>query len=172
MLRQPTLRPSDVVVACQLAVTTDKTFVGLATTTGLSVGETHNAVRRLALAGLLSPGARRPVGEVLLRFLVYGVPHAFPAVVGPETVGVATALGAPVFEGVLAAADAHVWPDPDGAVRGLALTPLFSKASALPKRNPVLYGLLTLIDALRVGQVRERKVAEELLRDRLLRAHA
>jgi hypothetical protein len=122
------------------------------------------------MASLLSPGSRRPVAELLVRFLVFGVPHAFPPVIGPATVGVATAQSAPVFEGMVAGEAGFVWPDSDGTARGLALTPLFPRAAELPDPSPALYELLTIVDALRVGQSREKKVAEELLQTRLLRS--
>lgn len=122
------------------------------------------------MASLLSPGSRRPVAELLVRFLVFGVPHAFPPVIGPATVGVATAQSAPVFEGMVAGEAGFVWPDADGTARGLALTPLFPRAAELPGHSPALYELLTIVDALRVGQSREKKVAEELLQARLLRS--
>jgi hypothetical protein len=120
------------------------------------------------MASLLSPGSRRPVADLLLRFLVFGVPHAFPPVIGPATVGVATAQSAPVFEGMVAGDVGFVWPDAGGMAKGLALTPLFPRAAELAAHNRALYELLAIADALRVGQTREKKAAEELLRARLL----
>ena len=35
------------------------------------------------------------------------------------------------------------------------------------KNDPELYDLLTLVDALRIGRMREKKFAEEEIRDRL-----
>ena len=165
--RQPTLRPGDVVIALQLAIADKTGFKNLASATGLSVGECHNAVRRLAMARLTSPASRRPVTELLLRFMVHGVPCAFPAVVGAPSVGVATAYSAGVFTGKVSSEERFVWPDADGTERGLALTPLFPRAAQLATRNRALYDLLAIVDALRVGRTRERKVAEELLRERL-----
>ena len=162
--RQPTLRPGDVVVTLQLAIADKTGFKELSSATGLSVGECHNAVRRLSLARLISPASRRPATELLHRFLVHGVPCAFPAVVGPPSVGVATAHSAGVFTGKVISEERFVWPDADGAERGLALTPLFPRAAQLSTRNRALYDLLTIVDTLRVGRAREKKVAEELLR--------
>lgn len=165
--RQPTLRPGDVVVALQLALTPSALFAELSATIGLSVGECHNAVRRLAMAGLLVPNSRRPVTELLARFLAHGVPHAFPPMVGQPSIGVPSAHSASVFSGKVASDERFVWPDADGTERGLALVPLFPRAAETAKRNPALYDLLAIVDALRVGSARERKVAEELLRERL-----
>ena len=154
-------------MACQLASTPTAGFAELSDFIGLSTGECHNAVRRLEMAGLLNPGSRRPVVELLIRFLVHGVPHAFPAVIGPAAVGVPTAQSAPVFKDLVVSDEAYVWPDVDGTARGLALLPLFPKAAMTVRRNRRLYEALAAIDALRVGQARERKLAEELLRARL-----
>jgi hypothetical protein len=167
-MKQQTLRPSDVVVCCQLTVTPEAPFQALSYSIGMSVGECHNAVQRLVLASLLNPVSRRPVTELLVRFLVHGVPHSFAAQVGPAVVGVPSAIVAPVLAGRVSAPDSYVWPHLDGATRGLALTPLFPRAAELPGRNQPLYEILSSIDVLRVGQAREKKLAEELLRERLM----
>lgn len=60
-----------------------------------------------------------------------------------------------------------VWPSVHGNVLGTAITPLYDRAPELPGRCPSLYELLTLTDALRVGRVRERKLALARLRERL-----
>jgi hypothetical protein len=52
-----------------------------------------------------------------------------------------------------------VWPFPEGEHRGVTLEPLYKSAPAA-LRDPFLYELLALIDALREGRVRERKLAE------------
>jgi hypothetical protein len=166
---QMTLRPSDVVVACQLVISSTVQFAAISEATGISVGECHGAVQRLVMASLVSPISRRSIGELLVRFLVSGVPHAFPPAVGPAVVGVVTAHSAPVFSGLITAPEPYVWPDLDGTVRGLALTPLFPRAGELVRRNAPLYTLLTIVDALRVGHTREKEIAERLLRERMTR---
>ena len=167
MIKQPTLRPSDLVVACQLAITPEAQFSRLAESTGLSAGECHNAVRRLRLAHLLLATERRPPTEVLHAFLVQGAPFAFPAVLGTQTIGVATAHSSPAFLDVVGTNQTIVWPHADGSTRGQSLIPLFPGAPALSIRNPALYELLTIVDALRAGTTRVRKVAAELMAVRL-----
>ena len=166
---QITLRPSDVVVACELTLSESVQFAAISDATGISVGECHGAVQRLVQASLVSPTSRRSIGELLVRFLVFGVPHAFPPTIGPAVIGVPTAHAAPVFEGLIEAPEPYVWPELDGTVRGLALTPLYPRASELARKNPPLYALLAIVDALRVGHAREREVAERLLRERMTR---
>jgi hypothetical protein len=167
MIKQPTLRPSDIVVACQLALTPEAKFISMAEYTGISAGECHNAVRRLRLAHILLSSERRPATEILHSFLVHGAPFAFPAVLGHSTIGVLTAHSAPSFHLSVETAERIVWPHADGKARGQSLIPLFPAAPALSSTNPPLYDLLTIIDALRVGMTRVRKVAAELLAERL-----
>jgi len=142
-------------------------FSGLAKLTGLSVGECHNAVRRLRLARLVLVDERRPALEVLRRFLVEGVPFAFPPMIGPDSIGVATAHSAPAFRDLVGSSGGFVWPSADGNSRGQSLTPLYPGATELEGRNRPLYDLLTMVDAARVGTSRIRKLAGELLAERL-----
>jgi hypothetical protein len=60
-----------------------------------------------------------------------------------------------------------VWPDPEGEVRGLTFSPLYKAAATAARRDPKLYELLTLVDAVRGGGARERTVALRLLEKRL-----
>src|ERR1035437_2487649 len=167
--RQPTLRPSDLVVACQLATTPSAQFLQLARSTGISTGECHNAVRRLRFSHPVWPDERRPSSEVLHNFLVQGAPFAFPPVLGVQTIGVSTAHSSPAFRTLLVTSEGIVWPHAQGEARGQSLIPLFPGAPTLSTRNPPLYDLLTIVDALRVGTTRIRRVAAELLAERLAR---
>jgi hypothetical protein len=60
-----------------------------------------------------------------------------------------------------------VWPDVSGSVRGQALKPLHPAAPSASEDNPKLASLLTIIDSLRAGDLRIRKVAAEALREAL-----
>ena len=167
MAKQITLRPSDVVVACQLTITPEAQFIQLAQSTGLSAGECHNAVRRLRQARIVLSDNRRPSADVLSTFLVNGVPFAFPPIVGAETIGMPTAHSAPPFAAMVETVDRFVWPDSGGAMRGQSLVPLFPGAPALAGMNTPLYELLAIVDALRVGTTRVRHVAADLIVERV-----
>jgi hypothetical protein len=163
----PPLKPHDVVVALQLALTPEAPYRTLADSVGLSLGEVHNAIKRLTTARLVSPSRRVPRKEALLDFLLKGVPYAFPAELGTETRGVPTAHAAPPLDSQFSASDAVVWPSENGDRRGAAVEPLYEGAPSLTRRNPELYELLALVDAIRVGRARERQLATMILRERL-----
>ena len=166
-MRQQLLRPHDVAVALELALRPGEAFVPLAQAVGLSQREAHGAVTRLTQARLLSTEGRRVLPAALLEFAVAGVPHAFPATIGPETRGVPTAAAAAPLAQEFPNAARYVWPTADGPDRGQGLAPLYPKAPMASQRRPDLHALLALVDAIRIGQARERKRARELLHERL-----
>ena len=101
--------------------------------------------------------------QALLEFLVHGVRYVFPAILGAETQGIASAAGAPGLVGKLPAAAAVVWPAAEGKARGLGLLPLYGAAPRAALKDGQLYRALALVDVLRLGQVRERHLAQGLL---------
>lgn len=60
-----------------------------------------------------------------------------------------------------------VWPALEGSMRGVALMPLYPSAPAASQRSASLYENLALFDALRVGNARERRLANEAFEARL-----
>lgn len=170
-MKQVVLRPGDVPVALRLAERPQSTFNELREDLGISVSTAHEAVQRLNAAGLLYPHERKVNRTALMEFLEHGIRYAFPATApGHHVRGVPTAHAGPALAGELVFSEAMVWPSPDGTVVGEALQPLYDKAVELPDRCPSVYDAMTLVDALRVGRARERKLAAAKLRERLWEA--
>lgn len=163
------MKAQDVIIALKLLNSDPAlTFAELGQSVGLSASEAHGCLRRLIESRLVEPDSRRVIRRSLLRFLVHGVPFAFPANLRETTRGLPTAWGAPVLRDGFSADEAPpVWPDPEGTVRGQSVKPLYPSAVLAARRDPELYDLLALVDALRLGRARERKLAEELLEKRL-----
>jgi DNA-binding transcriptional ArsR family regulator len=164
------LLPQDLYVVLQLAVVGAEeptTYAGLASRLHLSPSRVHEAMKRARIAGLVD-AKRRVLRSALLEFLVHGVRYAFFAERGPITRGVPTAHAAPPLAALIAdGGPVPVWPDPQGAVRGETITPLHPAAPRAAQEQPQLYELLALVDALRIGRARERKLAATLLEERL-----
>lgn len=164
------LKPQDVVVLLKLAVAGEEwSYPSLASALGMSASEVHSAIRRARESGLMSRSAKRPNKQALAEFLIHGLRYVFPAERGGITRGLPTAHGAPPLKSRLSAgADpVPVWPDPEGDVRGEELRPLYKSAPGAARRDPKLYELLALVDAVRGGRARERMIAIEELRTRL-----
>jgi len=143
----------------------------LAESTGISKSQVNLALQRCFEVGLAKQGrhagpARVNVNE-LRNLIVYGVRYMFPIKLGSMTRGIRTTLAAPVFKGALMSAGdlAPVWPDPEGKIKGLSVEPLFKSVPyAIKKeRDDDFYGLLALIDSIRLGQARERNLAIKML---------
>lgn len=167
-------KPQDVVVALKLVLAGSRpSYADLAADLGMSASEVHAAVRRLSEARLVDPETQEVRREALRNFLIHGVPYAFPAHARELTRGLPTAWAAPTLSAKISAGDQipPVWPDPEGRVQGAAVQPLYSSVPHAARRDPALYDLLALVDALRLGRARERAMAEKELGQRLI-AHA
>jgi len=164
------LKPQDVVIALKLALVPSSpwTYKGLAEALALSPSEVHGGVKRLTESRLLTPD-RTVVRESLLEFLVHGLRFAFPPKQGPRTRGVPTAHAAVPLSSLIepSGEDPPVWPCADGAVRGQSFAPLYRSVPAAAGRDPALYEVLALADAIRGGRARERNLAAKLLQERL-----
>lgn len=171
--KQWTLKPQDLAVALKLLLLKDEnlSYAALAKAMRLSPYEAHAAVQRLTAARLVvGSGKGNALARGALReFLLHGARYAFPPVIGEPTIGIPTAHGAAPLSARLSAAGdpPPVWPHPQGRVRGTALLPLYPKLPEAALEAPELRELLALFDALRIGRARERKLAIELLEERL-----
>ncbi len=140
----------------------------------ISLTEINAGIKRLCEAGLLRKDNQSklyPNINAAEELLVSGIKFFFPAKLGEYTRGVPTAIGAPLFQGIIALGDdpIPVWPDAQGEKRGVALAPLYPSVPKALRQCPdqVFYELLVLVDAIRSGRARERNVAVKLLKERL-----
>ncbi len=145
----------------------------LAQVTGISKSQVSLALQRCVNVGLARRdrklGVPRTNTKSLFEFVVYGLRYVFPARLGTVTRGIATSLSAPVLDGQLMSTGEFVpvWSDARGKTKGQAVEPLFKTATYAVRRDAELYALLALVDAIRLGQPRERNMAIELLQHRL-----
>jgi hypothetical protein len=137
----------------------------------LSPSQVHASLKRLERSRLVDAQTGRPLLKAVEEFLIYGVKYVFPARRGEATRGVPTAYAAPPLSSqIIDNGDLPpVWPDAEGSVRGVTLEPLHKAAPKAARKDPALYQMLALIDALRDGRARERQLAEKELSARLRR---
>jgi hypothetical protein len=172
------LKPQDVYVALKIVAAGSHRapYSHLAVELAMSPSEVHASVKRGQVSGLLHGPALddRPNVVALEEFLVHGLKYVFPAERGELTRGVATSYGAPPLRALIAPTDEPipVWPYAEGRQRGVSLAPLYRTAPEAALRDESFYELLVLVDALRDGRVRERKIAEAELHRRLREVHA
>jgi hypothetical protein len=145
------------------------TYKTLASSLGVSASETHAAIKRCEESGLYNSLDRKPNRGALHEFLVHGIRYVFPTRMGPIGPGLPTSFAAsPLREKLnFNELEAPVMPWFDGPARGPQIEPLYPSAPKAASQDPALHQLLALVDALRTGRVRERKLAGEHLAELL-----
>ena len=167
------LKPQDILVLLKLvAVGSDEwSYNRLAVSLHMSPSEVHAAIKRSLSARLASQSENRarPNFRNLREFLIHGIQYVFIPERGEMTRGLATGIFAMPLSDLIVLPDEppNVWPDPEGGQRGLAFSPLYKSVPKAAGEDPLLYELLTLVDVLRSGYARERKIAAAELEKRL-----
>jgi DNA-binding Lrp family transcriptional regulator len=164
------LKPQDLVVLLKVHnLKTQWTYSQLAQSLGMSSSEVHAALKRCETSGLYQGESRKVLKQALGEFLVHGLKYVFPGQPGAIVRGLPTAHSAEPLKSLLMvnADDVYVWAFPHGEVRGQAIQPLYPCVPQAAINDSQLYELLCLIDALRVGRIREQKLAASELLKRL-----
>lgn len=161
------MKGQDILVLLKLLTFAEQpwNYALLAQELGMSASEVHAAVKRCTEAGLYNPETRRPRRKDLREFLVHGLRYVFPAQPGAPVQGLPTSFAAPPLKRRLRfdSQEIPVMPLAGGPARGPEIRPLYRSAPSAAAKDPKLYELLALVDALRSGRARERKLAEEAL---------
>ncbi len=170
------LQPKDLVATLVLGLSRPKDgHLSIAALAGLlnrQASPVHKSLQQSVEARLVSRSgatsnasvmytARR---EAVREFVQHGVRYVYACRLLPRVRGIATAWSAPPLCDHInsTAATLVVWPDSSGDARGEGIEPLHASALFAARRNPVVYAAFALIDAIRVGQARERRIATEL----------
>ena len=132
----------------------------LAEELGMSASCVSESLERSKQAQLVDRNKKRVNILALQEFLIHGVAYVFPAHAGRIGRGIPTYASASPFKEQLAAnADAYVWHDVRGTVRGQQIEPLYPSVPEAVQRDEELYELLVIVDALRMGRAREKEIA-------------
>ncbi|AIE84913.1 hypothetical protein OP10G_1545 [Fimbriimonas ginsengisoli Gsoil 348] len=125
----------------------------------------NRALKRAAEVKLYQPARKKMNLRSLEEALVHGAKYFMAPKRGGEVRGTPTAWAAPPLNEEIASSDAlpPVWPNPIGEARGLSVEPLHPSAPKVALRDPNFYAVLALVDALRMGDNRERILAQKEL---------
>jgi hypothetical protein len=167
----PAMKPQDIVVLLKLIIEENQAWTQISLAKGLmmSQSEISESLARSAYARLLFDKARNVARQPLMDFLQYGIAIVFPMQPGSVVRGVPTAHSASPLKNLIESAEQYVWPYAKGGQRGHAIQPLYGSFLPIIEQDVELYELLALTDALRVGKVRERNFAIDLLRKRIVK---
>jgi hypothetical protein len=170
MKKHSGMRPHDIVILLKIAAKGTQHWLmkDLAAELAISASEVSESINRSVQAGLLSKDKKRLMRSSLLEFLQYGLSYVFPQQPGALVRGVPTAHSAPPLVEFIRSNELYVWPSAKGNTRGQAIEPLYSSVVIAVEKDSKLYELLALVDAIRVGRVREKQLAIDELKKRLL----
>jgi hypothetical protein len=159
------LRGQDILVLVRLlGEETPLTIQEIVDSLEIDGASVHRSLRRLEEAQLVLPDRRAAVAQAD-EFLTHGLRYVFPPRFHGESRGVETAWAAEPLRSALTSTDSPppVWPHPKGRRRGIALEPLHPSAPDAALRDPELHERFALLDALRLGDARVRKIARKEL---------
>jgi hypothetical protein len=165
------LKPQDIVILLKIHTLKNHTWTykALASSLVMSMSEVHSGLKRCGVSGLYAESSGQIRPQAVLEFLTHGLKYVFPVQPGGMGRGIPTAHSAEPLSSCLSASpeSAYVWADPSGKVKGQTIKPLYKSVPRAAQNDPSLYELLSLIDAIRLGRVREQQLAIELLEQRL-----
>lgn len=163
------MSPNDIVILLKIAVggEASRNQQAIADALGISQSEISKSLSRSRYAGLIDNSAKVVMKMALMDFLQYGIRYAFPQQPGPVVRGVPTAHSAAPLKELIQSTEIYVWPYGKGTVRGQSIIPLYPAVPEAVLKDELLYEVLALVDALRIGRARERELAVVELKKRL-----
>ena len=168
------MRPQDIVVLLNIISIQNNDWrnIDIANAIDISPSEVSEALNRCKIAHLIDSKKRNVHLDSFKEFLIYGLKYVFPAEPGAMVRGIATAHSAyPINEHIVSGKDEYVWPCGQGNKRGQSIEPLYKTLpQVIQNGNKLFYELLVIVDTIRIGRVREIKIAIKELEKRLQHA--
>lgn len=160
------IKPQDILILMKILSMDRRDWrqVDLAESLDISQSEVSQSLVRLKYADLLTDDTRNVMRSSLLEFLLHGIKYAFPQKPGAMVRGIPTAHSAPPLKNEILSNENYVWPTATGDVRGFRVDPLYPSIPKAVKNDLKLYAMLALVDAIRIGRAREKKLAEQELK--------
>ena len=164
------MKPLDVVVLLKKITEQGRVLNvrGLATSLCVSPSSISESLERCRIAQLVDTTKKQVNVLALREFLIHGIRYVFPVQLGKVVRGTVTFVSAsPLKENISSSREQYVWPYSKGNARGQSVEPLYDVVPKVVEDDDELYQLLVLVDALRIGKVREREIAIIELEKRL-----
>jgi hypothetical protein len=164
------MRPQDIVILLKILSIDqqDWQYRDLSAQLHISVSEISESLNRSHIAGLIDQTRRNVYRQSILEFIEHGLHYVFPQIPGTFVTGVPTAHSHSFFKKHFNSEYNYVWPDENGKIKGLSIIPLHKGVPAAVQNDEKLYRWLAAIDIIRVGRVREIKLALDMLKKEIL----
>lgn len=164
------MRPQDVAILLKIVSmnTEHWQLAVLANSLRISISEISESLNRSRIAGLIDYNKKKINRQNLMEFLEHGVRYVFPQEPGSMVRGIPTAHSHSFMKKNFLSEIDYVWPDNKGSIMGLKIEPFYPKQVEAVNEDELYYKLLSLVDVIRVGKVREIKYAVNELRKNIL----
>ncbi len=164
------MRPHDIVVLLKIAAKVKNNWLmkDLSYELGISASEISESINRSVYANLITQDKKRLMRTALLEFLEHGIHYVYPQKPGSLARGIKTAHSAKPLNEIISSNEHFVIPYAKGDTRGQMIEPLHSNLAEACLKDADFYELIALSDALRVGNVREKKIAIQELKKRIV----
>lgn len=164
------MKPQDIVILLKIVAYGDQPWLQVPMAKELVIGQSEmsKSLNRSKFAGLLDSSGRKVRRLALIDFIEYGLPYAFPQRPSSIVRGIPTSHSASPLKEQIQSDEYFVWPYAKGNVKGQAIAPLYKSVPEAALNDPLLHEMLALVDAIRVGSAREKKIAVEELKKRIL----
>lgn len=161
------MRPQDVAILLKIIAldSNEWQLQPLSTALFISISEISESLNRSRMARLVDYNKKRPNRQSIIEFLEHGVKYVFPQEPGALVKGMPTAHSHPFMKEFFHGESAYVWPDASGGQIGQMIEPFYPGQPKAAKTDPQFYKMLALVDTVRVGKVREVKVALQELKN-------
>lgn len=164
------MRPQDIVVLLKVIAMDGSQWQmnNLASALFISPSEISESLNRSRIVGLIDYNKKAVHRTNFMEFLEYGMRYVFPVRPGTMVKGVPTGHSHPFMKEHIVSSTNYVWQEHEGEVVGLAIDPFYKNQVDAIRNDELLYKLLALVDAVRVGKVREKTYAIAELKNIIL----
>ncbi len=160
------MKPQDLLVILKIFLWNEGSWSmsRLGASIGLSKSETHYSVKRCIDIGLLGEKTLYPKPTLIQECIEHAVKFMFPPKWGDNGVGIPTMHSTePLSKKISSSSPLIVWPCDKGSLEGTILHPIYSSVPQACLQDKHIYEYFALIDSIRAGKARERKIALEEL---------
>lgn len=169
MKKHSGMRPHDVVILLKITTYSNENWLmkDLAYQLFISPSEITESLNRSVESGLISNNKKRVMKSSLLDFIIYGLKYVFPQKPGSLVRGIRTSHSALPLSNIILSNEIYVWPYFEGDSKGFTIEPLHPNVPKACINDTKLHELLSLVDAIRIGNKREFNIAVNELKLRL-----
>lgn len=164
------MRPQDIAILLKIIAIgeSDWRLQSLSDSMSISLSEISESLNRSRIAGLIDYRKEQINRQNLFEFLIHGIKYVFPAEPGSLAKGIPTAHSHEYMKQFFKSEMNYVWREQSGNILGIVVEPFYKKQVEAVKKDDLFYKIMALSDVIRVGRVREQKVAIDELKRMIL----